>query len=1052
MEARAAEMLEGQGEAPGLNLCQSHSRAADASSTVAMVHDTADTESDTEAATEPEGTSYAAENYVTDRPSFHRSVSGAISTVESGGGPTGQEVADDGISLLQGGVQSACAGGQHGRRGRQSFGPCGSAQGGAAGSTGSVLYAETQEISSSAPVPPRPGVTSLRRHTGERSANTVKPVAETIYGDDTSGMGGAPGVEAAALSGPLPAAESVGMAWPASSIGMESVNVDQPTAATPGFSLTSAPGPVRRRSRQPYGRSEAVSRPPAGLRHPGGPRQALSADGRAAGSTNAQIGSVGLGREAAAMSDSTPHSEDSQAGSRYPHDSSAFPKGPSTIGLSECAPPGMRRSLSATSFGVSQSVGNISLSAGPAQQFAATSRAPTHRRPQARPPAEQTTSSGNTQSHPRDTREASSNSAAAASGSTRPGGRSSKGDTDESSPGVGRATSDSNGNASGSVEGRTSEKFAAAGASRRGSNASSPQGNLPNIIPDDSPSPRLESEGQRHRPHKGGQQEQSARQQPARKKRKRQATPAEETAAAICDAARDGDAVRALAAYDAAIAANVSMRADSYSSVLYLCAGGDTWEARARGRADVGTLSGESYRQTTSSPMIEGPGTAARPAGTDKGKGPWQPDAGDYQMLFRRGREVLASMKERGLSIGESAYVALARMAASAGDGAAALEAAHCVAPSGGQPRLRSFAPALLAFATAGQVDEAFNVAAILGDLDIDLMEPEFEALLIASCHDSSWSRPASLLQRMSRELTTLSQSTLTAAKSLFASPAAATAFGPGGALSGQGTSWDVSSICIDDTGAVEGTSEKLSAFDLDDDEWAAFSTGIANLAQQKERKADDFLEFQRWLKQNGPFGVIIDGANVALYGQNFSEGGFDFQQIEAALEHSEKYHPDLKPLLLLHAGRTKGPRASHPRAVALLNSWRSSKTLYTTPFGSNDDWFWMYAAVHAGPSGLLISNDEMRDHLFQLLTPKYFKKWKDRHQIKYTFTAGPPLQAVYPAPYSEATQVLPSGTWMLPGVDGSWLAARPVRRTAAARQRHKRLDHTTAHVTTSHR
>jgi hypothetical protein len=34
MEARAAEMLEGQGEAPGLNLCQSHSRAADASSTV----------------------------------------------------------------------------------------------------------------------------------------------------------------------------------------------------------------------------------------------------------------------------------------------------------------------------------------------------------------------------------------------------------------------------------------------------------------------------------------------------------------------------------------------------------------------------------------------------------------------------------------------------------------------------------------------------------------------------------------------------------------------------------------------------------------------------------------------------------------------------------------------------------------------------------------------------------------------------------------------------------------------------------------------------------
>lgn len=34
--------------------------------------------------------------------------------------------------------------------------------------------------------------------------------------------------------------------------------------------------------------------------------------------------------------------------------------------------------------------------------------------------------------------------------------------------------------------------------------------------------------------------------------------------------------------------------------------------------------------------------------------------------------------------------------------------------------------------------------------------------------------------------------------------------------------------------GAVEGADEKLSAFDLDHEEWEAFSTGIANLAQQK--------------------------------------------------------------------------------------------------------------------------------------------------------------------------------------------------------------------------
>ena len=43
---------------------------------------------------------------------------------------------------------------------------------------------------------------------------------------------------------------------------------------------------------------------------------------------------------------------------------------------------------------------------------------------------------------------------------------------------------------------------------------------------------------------------------------------------------------------------------------------------------------------------------------------------------------------------------------------------------------------------------------------------------------------------------------------------------------------------------------------------------------------------------------------------------------------------------------------------------------------------YWMYAAVKAGPNGLLISNDQMRDHLFQLLAPRFFQKWKQRHQV----------------------------------------------------------------------
>ena len=35
-----------------------------------------------------------------------------------------------------------------------------------------------------------------------------------------------------------------------------------------------------------------------------------------------------------------------------------------------------------------------------------------------------------------------------------------------------------------------------------------------------------------------------------------------------------------------------------------------------------------------------------------------------------------------------------------------------------------------------------------------------------------------------------------------------------------------------------------------------------------------------------------------------------------------------------------------------------------------------------AESQGLLMSDDEMRDHSFQLLAPKFFHKWKQRHQV----------------------------------------------------------------------
>jgi len=62
----------------------------------------------------------------------------------------------------------------------------------------------------------------------------------------------------------------------------------------------------------------------------------------------------------------------------------------------------------------------------------------------------------------------------------------------------------------------------------------------------------------------------------------------------------------------------------------------------------------------------------------------------------------------------ELAYTALARMAATAGDGDAALEATSRGLKAGVTPKLRGFVPALLAYAVAGDSKKAFQVSRVV--------------------------------------------------------------------------------------------------------------------------------------------------------------------------------------------------------------------------------------------------------------------------------------------------------------------------------------------------
>ncbi|KAK9269421.1 hypothetical protein L1049_001194 [Liquidambar formosana] len=102
------------------------------------------------------------------------------------------------------------------------------------------------------------------------------------------------------------------------------------------------------------------------------------------------------------------------------------------------------------------------------------------------------------------------------------------------------------------------------------------------------------------------------------------------------------------------------------------------------------------------------------------------------------------------------------------------------------------------------------------------------------------------------------------------------------------------------------------------------------------------------------------------------------------------------------------------PVNKVLIEKWKNADALYATPTGSNDDWYWLYAAIKF--KCLIVTNDEMRDHTFQLLGNDFFPKWKERHQVHFSFSdAGPVFHM--PPPCSIVIQESEEGHWHIPVV-----------------------------------
>ena len=199
---------------------------------------------------------------------------------------------------------------------------------------------------------------------------------------------------------------------------------------------------------------------------------------------------------------------------------------------------------------------------------------------------------------------------------------------------------------------------------------------------------------------------------------------------------------------------------------------------------------------------------------------------------------------------------------------------------------------------------------------------------------------------------------------------------------------------------------------------------GVGNKSQWR---VDAWQRFETFIERHPPYGVVVDGANVGYYDKNFhgSPKHVDYRQIDWLIRHMLEQEPQRHVIMFLHE-RHFSSKLAPGWAFPIIDAWDSDRdpysklTVYRTPAGMNDDWYWMHAALVNGgkvdePQVLAVTNDEMRDHHFQMLAHGSFLRWKERHQIHFDF--GPYRKQLsrqevildYPSLYSRRIQRIKS-------------------------------------------
>jgi len=179
------------------------------------------------------------------------------------------------------------------------------------------------------------------------------------------------------------------------------------------------------------------------------------------------------------------------------------------------------------------------------------------------------------------------------------------------------------------------------------------------------------------------------------------------------------------------------------------------------------------------------------------------------------------------------------------------------------------------------------------------------------------------------------------------------------------------------------------------------------------------WIELRKWLtgleRSNRPVDMIVDAANVAHY----RRPDFSLRNLGCVLAHLED--KDINWIMFLHQSHTRGRDVRHAADKERLDKWIAERKVFIVPHGSNDDWYWLYTAVRLGGRTLVLTNDLMRDHHFEMLQQRSFNRWQDRHQANFSFETTPAgdvlpfsIRVEEPSPFSQRVQSN-GGSWHIP-------------------------------------